>query len=387
MKYDFDTVTDRRNTFSMKYDPEAFGKPRDVIPMWIADMDFQAPPCVLTALEEQVRHGIFGYSMPDKGFFDALSRWHELRFGWNTEREWLINTQGIVNAIYIGIRALTEPGDGILVQQPVYFPFMAAVANTGRKLLVNNLVKKDGRYIIDFSDFEEKIKQAKLFILCSPHNPVGRVWTHEELARMGEICLRHGVTVIADEIHQDFVFPGNRHYIFASLDRELSDITITCTAPSKSFNVAGLPLSNIFIQNRDMRDKFKAEYESCGLGGAGVLSIVACKAAYEGAEEWLDELILYLNGNMDLIQEFLRERLPDIRFTKPEGTYLAWLDFSGLGYGDDELDEIITNKARLWLSFGSSFGEGGAGFRRMNTACPRTVLRESLLRLETAFRV
>jgi cystathionine beta-lyase len=385
VKYDFNLVIDRRGTYSIKHDPAAYGMPDDILPMWVADMDFQAPPCVAAALEERVRHGVYGYSRPDEGYFDAAAGWLERRFGWRVRREWLVITQGVVNAIHIAIKALGEPGDGVVIQQPVYYPFEQAVRNTGRRLLVNELVYSNGLYSIDFDDFEDKIKQAKLFILCSPHNPVGRVWTRDELERMGGICLRYGVTVISDEIHQDFVYPGRRHIVFAGLDPGLEGLTVTCTAPSKTFNLAGLPLSNIFIQNKELRDRFIREYANCGLGQPGVMSIAACKAAYEAGEEWLDELLLYLGGNVSMIREFLQARVPKIRLVEPEGTYLAWLDCTGLGFSAKELDDLVVQKAKLWLDGGDMFGASGAGFQRLNTASPRSILHNALTRLESAF--
>jgi cystathionine beta-lyase len=298
MKYDFDSVIDRRNTYSIKYDPVSRGRPEDVLPLWVADMDFPAPPCVTEALVSRAGHGIFGYSEPDAPYFSALRGWFGKRFEWDTEREWLTVTQGVVLALYVAVRALTKPGDGIVVQQPVYYPFSSAVRQAGRQLLVNELVYNGATYGIVFEAFENKIKQAKLFILCNPHNPVGRVWTQDELVRMGEICLRHGVTVVADEIHQDFVFPGRRHLVFAALDGRFPDITVTCTAPSKTFNLAGLLHANIFIENEALRAQFKQEYKNCGLSQPGIMGLTACEAAYTGGAEWLDELIVYLAGNM-----------------------------------------------------------------------------------------
>jgi cystathionine beta-lyase len=264
----------------------------------------------------------------------------------------------------------------------VYYPFNSAVRQTGRQLLVNELVYNEGKYGIDFEDFENKIKQAKLFILCNPHNPVGRVWTRDELVRMGEICLRHGVTVIADEIHQDFIFPDHRHLVFAALDERFPDITVTCTAPSKTFNLAGLLHANIFISNKTLRDQFRQEYASCGLSQPGVMGLAACQAAYTDGEEWLDQLIVYLAGNMSLIRNFLQTNLPKIKLVEPEGTYLAWLDFSALGLSPSELDNVITNKAKLWLNNGPIFGKGGEGFQRLNAACPRSILQDALNRLK-----
>jgi cystathionine beta-lyase len=381
MKYDFDRVIDRRGTCSIKYNPVSRGKPADVLPLWVADMDFSIPPCVSQALEERVRHGIFGYSEPDAAYFSAVQGWFEKRFGWHVENEWLTVTPGVVNAIYVAVRALTQPGEGVVIQQPVYYPFETSVVQTGRKLLVNELVYKDGTYGIDFEDFENKVKQAKLFVLCSPHNPGGRVWTSEELTRMGEICLKHNVIVVSDEIHQDFVYPGYRHLVFAGLDPRFAEITVTCTSPSKTFNLAGLLHANIFISNKVLRDKFKREYASCGLSQPGVMGLVSCRAAYESGAEWVDELVKYLKGNMLFLQEFLQTRIPKIKFTLPEATYLAWLDCSELGLSASELNNLITHKAKLWLNDGPSFGKGGQGFQRLNAACPRAVLEEALGRL------
>jgi len=385
VRFNFDKVIERQGTYSIKHEPAARGLPDAILPMWVADMDFQSAPCITEALEARVKHGIYGYSMPDTEYFDTVQGWFEQRFGWKTKREWLAQTPGVVNTIYIAIRALTEPGDGVVIQQPVYHPFMYAIRDTGRRLLNNELVYDEGRYTVDYADLEEKIKDAALFILCSPHNPVGRVWTREELQKMGEICLRHGVIVISDEIHQDFVYPGSRHYMLADLDESFADITVTCTSPSKTFNLAGLQLSNTFIPNGELRGRFLKMYKSCGLNEPGVMGLVACKAAYDGGAEWLGELISYLGGNFGLIREFLHTRLPMVRLVEPEGTYLAWLDFSELGHSAQELDRLIRDKAGLWLVGGTTFGDCGAGFQRMNIACPRSVLSEGLARLEAAF--
>jgi cystathionine beta-lyase len=382
MKYDFDRVIDRSNSYSIKYEPSWRGKPGDVLPLWVADMDFAAPVCVQDALVRRAQHGIFGYSEPDAAYFDVTRKWFEERFNWTVQREWLTITPGVVNALYIAVRALTKPGDGIVIQQPVYYPVESSLKTTGRLLLVNELVYSDGRYGINFEDFETKIKQAKMFILCNPHNPVGRVWSRDELVRMGEICLRHGVIVIADEIHEDFIFPDHKHIVFAALNQELADITVTCTSPSKTFNLAGLLHANIFIFNKELREKFKEEYAGCGLSQPGVMGLIACKAAYEGGAEWLDQLLGYLSENMSLLKTCLSQHVPKIRLIEPEGTYLAWLDFNEIGISTQKLDEALTNKGKLWLSPGLSFGKGGKGFQRMNVACPHLVLRDALDRLK-----
>ncbi|MDR2555043.1 MAG: pyridoxal phosphate-dependent aminotransferase [Fibromonadaceae bacterium] len=385
MKYDFDSVIDRRNTYSIKFDPILRGKPSDVQPMWVADMDFATPPCVIDALVARAKHGIYGYSEPDAEFFSVVQKWFRERFDWNVERKWLIATPGVVSALYIAVRALTKPSDGVLIQQPVYPPFESSVKQTGRKLLVNELVYSNGHYSIDFQDFENKIKDAELFILCNPHNPVGRVWREDELMRMGEICLRHGVIVISDEIHQDFIYPEHRHIVFTKLDPRFADITLTCTSPSKTFNLAGLLYANIFISNEKLFSRFEQEYTCCGLSQPSLMGMVSCKAAYESGAEWVDELKSYLCGNMSFIKEFLKERIPKIKLVEPEGTYLAWLDFLALGLSAQELNDLITHKAKLWLNDGPSFGLGGKGFQRMNAACPRSALNKALESISSCF--
>jgi cystathionine beta-lyase len=381
MKYDFDRVINRSNTYSIKYEPSWRGKPDDVLPLWVADMDFATPPCVQEALASRAQHGIFGYSEPDADYFNVMRKWFEERFGWTTERDWLTITPGVVNALYLAIRALTKPGDGVVIQQPVYYPFESGIKKTGRQLLVNELVYSGGCYSIDFDDFETKIKQAKLFILCNPHNPVGRVWKPDELGRMGEICLRHGVIVIADEIHEDFIFHGNSHLVFAALNKEFANITVTFTSPSKTFNLAGLLCANIFISNKELREKFKEEYAGCGLSQPGVMGLVACKAAYQDGAEWLEQLLDYLAGNMVFLKTYLSQHIPKIKLVEPEGTYLAWLDCGELGVSAQNLDIALT-KGKLWLSSGLSFGKGGGGFERMNVACPRSILYNALERLK-----
>jgi len=382
MKYDFDKVIDRSNSYSIKYEPSWRGKPSDVLPLWVADMDFAAPPCVQEVLVERAKHGIFGYSEPDAKYFDVVHKWFEERFDWNTERDWLTITPGVVNALFIAIRAFTKPEEGVVIQQPVYYPFESSVKKTGRELLVNELVLEDGRYVIDFDDFEEKIKRAKMFILCNPHNPVGRVWEKEELTRMGEICLRHGVIVIADEIHQDFIFPEHQHIVFASLNKDFDSIAVTCTSPSKTFNLAGLLHANIFISNKTLREQFNKEYAQTGIGQPGIMGLLACKAAYESGAEWLGELMVYLGQNMLVLKTYLSNHIPKIKFIEPEGTYLAWLDFREFGLSEQKLDEAVTHKGKLWLNAGYTFGKGGKGFERINVACPRSVLHKAMERLK-----
>jgi len=386
MNYDFDKIIDRENTYSIKYSREKFGKPEGCIPMWIADMDLESPPAVLEALQKRVNHGVFGYTTPDDEYFEVVGDWYKKRFGWNINREWFTLVPKVVPAISFAINAFTKENDGVLIMEPVYHPFATAIRSYNRKVVINELICCKGKYSIDFDDFEEKIKQSKLLILCSPHNPVGRVWTTEELTRIGEICLRNNVIVVSDEIHQDLVYSGYKHTVFANIDQAFADITVTCTAPTKTFNIAGLPISNIFISNKELRKKFNYQFEACGFGSPAALSLVACKAAYAEGEQWLEELLVYLKENMNTIDGFMKKNLSKISLVEAEGTYLAWLDFSKLGISDKKLDELIEQKAKLWVEPGVKFGRSGAGFRRMNVGCSRATINEALRRLESVFK-
>jgi len=387
--FDFDTVIERRGTHSLKYDfASQNGKPDDVLPLWVADMDFTSPPAVLESLSERVRHGVFGYSdAADEGYFNALNRWYKTRFGWPLQPEWLVKTPGTVYAICAAIRALTEPGDAVLIQQPVYYPFSSSVRANDRRLIVNPLILENGRYHMNLDEMERLIidEQVRLFILCSPHNPVGRVWTREELIAVGNLCVRYGIYVVADEIHADFIYPGNVHSVFASLKPEFAELSVICTAPTKTFNLAGLQISNIFIPNEKIRRSFIREIRRTGYSQPNVMGMLACQAAYEHGESWLEELKKYLAGNLSLLRNFLINILPSVSLVEPEGTYLTWLDFRASGLSDSEIDDILLYKARLWLDAGTMFGAGGEGFQRLNIACPRSVLQEALERMGKAF--
>lgn len=387
MDYNFDEIIDRKGSNSIKHDfAVELGKPEDALPLWVADMDFKTPRAVREALVTSAEHGIFGYSETKEDYFNAIYNWFKTRFDWEVEQSWLVKTPGIVYAIAVAIRALTKEGDSIIIQQPVYHPFSNGVVNNKRKLVNSSLVYKDGRYEIDFEDFEKKVieNDVKMFILCSPHNPVGRVWTKEELITLGDICLKHKVLVISDEIHCDFVYSGHKHHIFTNLKPEYESNTIVCTAPSKTFNLAGLQVSNIFIPNKDIRDKFQEEIKISGYSNLNTMGLVACQTAYEEGAQWLDALNEYLEGNIRLIRDFLKDKLPGVKLIEPEGTYLLWLDFNGLGLSKEELEDLITKKAKLWLNSGDIFGEDGEGFQRVNIASPRAVLEKMLLQLEKA---
>lgn len=389
MGYDFNEIIDRTNTNSLKYDfAVERGRPADVLPLWVADMDFRAPEPVLEALHKAVEHGIFGYSEAKSDYYEAVSAWFRDRFGWQTQPEWLVKTPGVVFALAMAVRALTRPGDSVLIQPPVYYPFFGVIRDNGRNIVENELVYRDGRYTIDFADFEQKIvrNQVKLFILCSPHNPVGRVWTREELARIGQICKEHGVFVVSDEIHCDFAFPEHPHTPFLVANPDLAEQTVICTAPSKTFNLAGLQTSNIWIPGKELRQRFIREIDRSGYSQLNTLGLVACRAAYADGGEWLEQCKAYMRSNLDFLRNFLTAHLSQIRLVEPEGTYFAWLDCSGLGLSRRELDDLILNHAKLWLDSGHIFGGQADQFQRIVLACPRKTLEQALRQLEQAVR-
>ncbi|MCL2111038.1 MAG: pyridoxal phosphate-dependent aminotransferase [Clostridiales bacterium] len=384
MKYDFDTIIDRRGTDSLKYDfARERGKPQDVLPMWVADMDFPAPQEILDDIRQAADRRVFGYTEPKDGYYEAVANWFGSRHGYNVTPHETIKTPGVVFALAHAVRAFTEPGESVMVQTPVYYPFFDVIRDNGRTLVANPLVYNNGKYSIDFADFEKKIVEhnVKLFILCSPHNPVGRVWTREELSAMNDICVKHDVIIISDEIHCDFIWPGHKHICF----RLLNENAIVATAPSKTFNLAGLQTSNIFVKNEDLRRKLKTEIVRSGYHQLNVFGLAACQSAYAKGAAWLDELKEYLLENIRTAREFLAKRLPKIKLVEPESTYLLWLDFSDYELSQSELDRRLTEGAKLWLSSGTIFGAEGEGFQRVNIACPKATLVEALGRLEKEF--
>lgn len=387
---DFDEVVNRKHTDSLKYDfAVQRGRPADVLPLWVADMDFKTSSHILDAVAKRTEHGIFGYTEAGASYYEAVSEWMKNHHGMQTKQEWMVNTPGIVFAIAMAVKAYTKEGDAVLIQQPVYYPFYETIVDNQRVAVSSDLVLgEDGKYHIDFNDFEEKIRKhhIKLFLLCSPHNPVGRVWTEEELVRIGQICLDNGVTVVSDEIHEDFVFDGYRHIPFADIREEHRQITVTCTSPGKTFNLAGFQISNIFIADPELRRRFAEQIRACGYSQLNTLGLTACEAAYRYGEEWYQAMMRYLKGNLDFLRAFAKERLPQIRLIEPEGTYLVWLDFRSLGLKRQELEDLIVNKAGLWLDGGEMFGSAGAGFQRVNIAASRTVLKQALEQLEKALK-
>lgn len=384
MSYDFNEIINRKNTYSLKYDmAPKYGMPEDTLPLWVADMDFRTPNEVTDALKEVAEHGIFGYSEPDSAYFEAVHNWFKNNFDYLTEEEWLVKTPSIVFGLAMAVRAFTEPGDSVMIQNPVYYPFSEVIRDNGRKTVNNSLVYQNGKYLMDFDDMEDKIikDKVKLFILCSPHNPVGRVWKKEELNRVGEICLKHNVLIVSDEIHCDFVYEGNKHIVFSTLNEDFAQNSIIMTAPTKTFNLAALQISNIFIKNKKIRTRFKHEINKAGYSQLGIMGLVAAKNAYLYGRTWLDELLVYLSGNIRFVHDFLLENLPEIKLIEPEGTYLIWLDCKNLGYTHKELDNVIINKSKLWLDSGDIFGKEGNGFQRINIACPRLTLENAMSKL------
>lgn len=378
MKYDFDKTIDRRATNSYKWD----SAPEGVLPMWVADMDFRTTPAIIDALQKRVAHGIFGYTRVPDAYYDAVTSWFSRRHGWDIDREWIIYTSGVVPAVSAVIKALTVPGDKVIVQTPVYNCFFSSIRNNGCEIVSNPLRRTADTYEMDFDALERCAAdpRAKVMLLCNPHNPAGRVWTPDELTRLGNICLRNGVTVVADEIHCELVYQGFKYTPFASLSDAFLHRSVTCLSPSKAFNIAGLQIANIVAFDNDLRsriDKAININEVCDVNPFGVAATIA---AYNEGEEWLNQLVDYLHGNYEAMAEFCRRELPEFPITRLEGTYLVWMDCSSLGMPSDALEHALLDDARLWLNAGTMYGAEGEGYMRWNIACPRSVMLDGLNR-------
>lgn len=378
MKYDFDKTIDRRATNSYKWD----SAPEGVLPMWVADMDFRTAPAIIDALQKRVAHGIFGYTRVPDAYYDAVTSWFSRRHGWDIDREWIIYTSGVVPAVSAVIKALTVPGDKVIVQTPVYNCFFSSIRNNGCEIVSNPLRRTADTYEMDFDALERCAAdpRAKVMLLCNPHNPAGRVWTPDELTRLGNICLRNGVTVVADEIHCELVYQGFKYTPFASLSDAFLHRLVTCVSPSKAFNIAGLQIANIVAFDNDLRsriDKAININEVCDVNPFGVAATIA---AYNEGEEWLNQLVDYLHGNYEAMAEFCRRELPEFPITRLEGTYLVWMDCSSLGMPSDALEHALLDDARLWLNAGTMYGAEGEGYMRWNIACPRSVMLDGLNR-------
>ena len=388
MKFNFDKIIDRTNNFSAKWSEmnKNFGT-NNLLPMWVADMDFLTAPCVMEDLKDRLEQGIFGYTTRPSSYNESIVNWLDNRFSWKINQEWLMFSPAVITSISLLIQNLTQKNDKIMIQEPVYSPFHSIVESNERNLVISPLVKlDDGSYVMDYEDIEAKIKDVKVFILCNPHNPVGRVWTREELTRLGEICLKHNVLVISDEIHSDIILKNHKHTPFASISKEFSENTITCMAPTKTFNLAGLQSSFLVISNPYYYEVMDKAFSILDIKRNNAFSLVATEAAYNYGEDWLYELIKYIEDNVDFAIDYIKNHMPQLKVKKPEGTYLLWVDFSNLNVDKKDLKNALINKGRIALSDGSSFGIGGDGYYRINLACPRSMVLEGLKRIEFAIK-
>lgn len=386
-KYNFDQIIDRKNTSCLKYD---FGMQRkgrtDLLPMWVADMDFALPEEILADFHKRIDHGIFGYTDPDAEYYAALDRWFSVHHGYHIQPEWVTLGCGVVYGLATGVKAFTEPGDAVLIQQPVYYPFREVIEDNGRKFVNSQLHYENGKYTIDFTDFEQKIEDnnVKVFLLCSPHNPAGRVWTKEELTRMGDICLKHNVIILDDEIHCDFVYAPHHFTSFLALDEKYRNNLVVFNSPSKTFNVAGLQPGNIIIPDENLRKRYRKANAAAGYSQGSIMGQVAVKSCYTKGDEWVKELVEYIAGNIAWVRDFVKENFPKATFVEPEGTYLVWIDFSGYGFTDEELEHLVVDEAKLWLDSGKIFGPATAQFERFNMACPRSTVEKAFHQLKDA---
>lgn len=386
MNYNFEAVIDRSNNFSAKWSEmdKKYGS-NDLLPMWVADMDFKAAPCIIDAMRERLEQGIYGYTTRPDSYNESIVNWVARRYKWEIKSDWLIFSPGVIPSISLIIQEMTEKNDKIMIQEPVYSPFNSVVKENGRELVISPLIKlEDGNYVMDYEDIESKIKDVKMFILCNPHNPVGRVWTKEELQKLGDICLKNNVKVISDEIHSDIIFKGHKHVPFASISEEFAQNSITCMAPTKTFNIAGLQMSQVILPNEDDYKILDLAFARLDIRRNNAFSLVATEAAYNHGEEWLNEFLEYIEGNMDFAIKYIEENMPSLKVKKPEGTYLLWVDFSETGLSDEEVSKALVEKGKVALNNGISFGIGGKGYQRINLACPRVMVEDGLARIKKA---
>ena len=390
MKDYFDQQTDRHNTASSKWDQtkHLFGD-QDVLPMWVADMDFMSPPAVIQALQKRAAHGIYGYTIRPQSYYDSIINWMNRRHQWEIPQDWIAHSPGVVTSLSILISTLTEPGDKVILQSPVYPPFYDVISRNDRVIEENQLVLENGSYRMDFETLARQLTDplVKLLLLCSPHNPVGRVWTKDELRRVGELCIENDVKVISDEIHCDLVFRGYQHIPFASVDETFAQQSITCIAPTKTFNLAGLQTSSVIVADSEIRHRFNAKLKTLSIHEENYFAGIAAEAAYDQGEKWLEELLIYLEDNVTSATEFIAKHIPSVEVIRPEGTYLLWLDCRSLNMDTKKMKEALFKKAKLGVNMGISYGANGEGFIRVNIACPRALLEEGLLRLKKAFEI
>lgn len=389
MSYNFDEIVDRSQNYAAKFEEaELHYGTNKVIPLWIADMDFRTAPCIVDAIKERADQGIFGYTWRTPKYFESIANWQDKRNGWLPDTGKMAFAPGVVPAMRMVLNLFTQPGDKIIIQQPVYHPFADVVENTGRTLVVSPLKRDEtGYYTMDLEDFEAKAKDgAKYFILCNPHNPVGRVWTSEELKAVGDLCVRYGVKILSDEIHSDLMLDGHKHTCMAAVSQSIAAVTTTFIAPSKTFNLAGLQSSTIIFDSEERKDQYVAELKRMDIARNNCFSLVATMTAYEKGEAWLNELLVYLAENMRFINDFCIKHLPELKPNRPEATYLNWIDARGLGMDDEALHRFCVNQAGVAFGKGTDFGFGGSGFLRLNAACPRATIEKALTQLEQALR-
>ncbi len=388
-KHNFDACIDRYNTCSEKWDGvDRLFQKKDLLPLWVADMDFLSPKAIRDAIISRAKHGIYGYSFFPAQYYEAVINWFHRRHGWTIEKKWLVYTPGVIPSLNLAIQAFSKPRDKIIIQNPAYPPFYMAVRNNNRRRLLNPLRLIQGRYEMDFNDLEKKAKdpRAKIIMLCSPHNPTGRVWTREELTQLGEICMDNQILVLSDEIHCDLIYSEYKHTPFASISENFAQNSITCTSPSKTFNLPGLKNSNILIPNQKLRRSFKKIRQSTGISEANCFAAIATEAAYNACEDWLDAVMMYMKENLEFLKDFIKEKLPQVDIIEPEGTYLVWLDFRKLGFNSKQLSKILLEEAKVALDEGYFFGKGGSGFERINIACPRSILKKALNQIAKAIK-
>ena len=386
-KYNFDEIVPREGTNSIKYDArERFFQSADIIPLWVADTDFRTPDFISGAVQKRAEHEIYGYTFQPDSYYDAIIGWMERRHNWTIKKEWISFSPGVVAGIVFAIETFSKPGDGIIVQPPVYFPFFEVVKGTRRKLVENPLKLTNNRYTFNFEDLKDKIdERTKLLLLCNPQNPGGMVWTHEELEELSAICIEKGITVISDEIHSDLIYSNHRHIPFATLSGDTASNSIICMAPSKTFNVAGLASSVVIIPDRQKHARFERALSVGHFGMGNLFGTVAMEAAYTHGDQWLEQLLAYLWENYLFLKDFFRKNLPRVGVMQPEATYLVWLDFRDYGMNDKELNRFIVEQAGVGLNNGARFGTGGEGWMRLNIGCPRSLLKEGLEKLKAAF--
>lgn len=387
-KYNFDEIIPREGTNSVKYDfrKKLFGK-EDVIPMWVADMDFRTPDFVMDAIRKRAEHEIMGYTIRPDSFYEAIINWNLRKHGWNIQKDWISFSPGVVPAVNMAVMAFSNPGDKIIIQPPVYHPFYHTITNHGRKILENPLKLENGRFNMDFDDLRSKIDdETSMILLSSPHNPGGSVWHKKELQELGQICKENGITIISDEIHADLILYENKHTPLASISKELADITVTTMAPSKTFNLAGLSTSYVIASNPDLLKKYNKALEKTHVWHGNIFGSVALQAAYNYGSDWLEQLLDYVEGNINLVDSFFKERFPEVKVIIPEATYLVMLDFRELGLSNEELKKLMIEKAGVGMNDGASFGKEGDGFQRMNVACPRAVVEKALNNIEKAVK-